>query len=86
VPKVIALGVQAQLDEVLQISGDRVISEALWPTRSSDLTVPDSFLWGLLTGKVSTNKPHTIDSLKANIRQEIVAIPTGMLQRVFASL
>ena len=51
-----------------------------WPPRSPDLTPPDFFLWGYLKSKVYVNKPHTLEELKTNIRQEIAAIPVKMLK------
>jgi hypothetical protein len=53
---------------------DRLISKNLWPPRSSDLTQLDFFLWGLMKGRVYSNKPRTIDSLKDAIRREVAAI------------
>ena len=53
-----------------------------WPPRSSDLTVPDFFLWGYLKSKVYASKPKTIDELKCNIRAEIAAITPEMLANV----
>jgi len=35
----------ASMDEIQSFFGDRVISKALWPPRSPDLTPPDYFLW-----------------------------------------
>jgi hypothetical protein len=63
--------------------GDRVISKGIWPPRSTDLTPPDYFLWGYLKGRVYQNKPRTIDSLKANITEEIQALTADVLARTF---
>ena len=40
------------LELIREIFEDRVISVGTWPSRSSDLTVSDSHLWGYLTNKV----------------------------------
>ena len=53
-----------------------------WPPRSPDLTAPDFFLWGYLKGKVYANQPKTLRALKTNIRREIAAITTEMLEEV----
>jgi len=66
--------------------GNQVISKDVWPTRPPDLTLPEFFLWGLLKGKVYTNKPHTISDLQQNVCHEIAAISAQTLQHVFASL
>jgi hypothetical protein len=49
----------------LQIhAGNWATSKDLWLARFPDI-VPDFFLWGLLKRLVYTNKPQTIDDLKA---------------------
>jgi hypothetical protein len=53
-----------------------------WPSRSTDLTAPDYFLWGYLKEKVFANRLHTIEELKTAIRCEICAIPRDMLRCV----
>ena len=53
--------------------------ENLWPPRSPDLTPADTFLWGLLKGKVYKNTPRTIEQLKDAIRQEIQAVNVDTL-------
>lgn len=57
-----------------------------WPARSPDLTVCDFWLWGYLKSKVYLNRPHTIQELKENIRNEIRLIPMNMLERVMNNL
>ena len=64
---------------------DRIISKALWPPRSPDLSPPDFFLWGALKGKAYANKPRTIQELE-NIRREIAAISDDVLQATFANM
>ena len=59
---------------------DRIISKALWPPRSPDLSPPDFFLWGTIKGKAYANKPRTIQELENNIRREIAAICEDVLQ------
>ena len=47
---------------------DQIISKALWPPRSPDLSPPDFFLWGALKGKAYANQPRTKQELENNIR------------------
>ena len=51
--------------EIESFFDDRIISKALWPPRSPDLSPPDFFLWGALKG--NANKPRTIQELENNI-------------------
>jgi len=67
--------------EIQSFFGDHVISKGLWPPHSPDLTLPDYFLWGYLKGRVYQSKPRTIDSLKANITEEIHAVTADVLAR-----
>jgi hypothetical protein len=53
-------------------------------TRSPQLTLPDSFLWGTLNGKIYMNKIRTIDDID-KIFCGIAAIPANTLQRVFTN-
>ena len=46
----------------------------------------DFFLWGLLKGKVYKNTPRTIEQLRDAIRQEIQAVNTDTLGKVFQNL
>jgi len=55
-------------------------------TRGTDLTPADSFLWGLLKGKVYKNTPRTIEQLKDAIRQEIQTVNIDTLGKVFQNL
>ena len=72
--------------EIESFFDDRIISNALWPPRSPDLSPPDFFLWGALKGKAYANKPHTIQELEKNIRREIAAISEDVLQATFANM
>ena len=65
---------------------DRIISKALWPPRSPDLSPPDFFLWGALKGKAYANKPRTIQELENNIWREIAVISEDVLQATFANM
>lgn len=56
-----------------------------WPPRSPDLTAPDFFLWGYLKSKVYSNKPETLEQLKANIRHEIAQITPETLANVMVN-
>ena len=72
--------------EMKSFFGSRVISKRLRPPRSLDLTPPDFFLWGSLSGKVYWNKPRTVEDLKENIQREIAAIPPDMLADTFRNM
>ena len=49
------------MTEIESFFDDRIISKALWPPRSPDLSPPDFlFLWGALKGKAYANKPRTV--------------------------
>jgi hypothetical protein len=74
------------MKEIESYFGDRLISKNLWPPRSPDLTPRDYFLWGLLKGRVYSNKPRTIDDLKDAIRRGVAAITDVTLPDVFANL
>ena len=52
----------------------------------ADLTPANSFLWGLLKGKVYKNTPPTIEQLKDAIRQEIQDVNFDTLGKVFQNL
>ena len=72
--------------EIVSFFRDRIISKNLWPPRSPDLTPADSFLWGLLKGKVYKHTPRTIKQLKDGIRQETQAVNADTLVKVFQNL
>jgi len=76
----------ASMAEIQYFFGDRFISKGLWPPRSPDLTPPDYFLWGYLKGRVYQNKPRTIDTLKANITEEIQTVTADLLARTFPNI
>jgi len=57
-----------------------------WRQGEADLTPADSFLWGLLKGKMYKNTPRTIEQLKDAIRQEIQAVNVHTLGKVFQNL
>jgi hypothetical protein len=71
--------------EIGSYFGDRLISKNLWPPGSPDFTPPDFFLWGLLKGRVYSNKQGTIDALKDAIRRKVAAITDVTLPDVFAN-
>jgi len=52
-----------------------------WPPRSCDLTPLDFFLWAYLKSQVYTNKPQTIDALKANIINAIQQIQPDLCDK-----
>jgi len=45
-----------------------ILSKALWPPRSPDLTFPYFFLLGYLKKRLYRNKPLTVEALKDDIR------------------
>ena len=53
---------------------DRIISKALWPPRSPDLSPPDFFLWGALNGKAYANKPCTIQELETTFDVKLLRL------------
>ena len=57
------------MTEIESFFDDRIISKALWPPRSPNLSLPDFFLWGALKGKAYANKPRNIQELENNIRR-----------------
>jgi len=72
--------------EIKSFFDDRIISKALWPPRSPDLSPPDFFLWGTLKRKAYANKPRTIQVLENNIRCEIAAISEDIWQATFTNM
>ena len=74
------------MTEIESFFDDRIISKALWPPRSPDLSPPDFSLWGALKGKAYANKPRTIQELENNIRREIAATSEDVLQATFANM
>jgi hypothetical protein len=68
-----------------EIFGDRVISEDLWPPRSSDLSLPDYYLWGAAKVKVYEDNPHSIEELKAATTAHIGCISSEELKNEFGN-
>ena len=65
---------EATLDVFCPVFEDRIISRrpnVVWPPRSCDLTPLAYYLWGAVKDKCYADKPETIDTLKANIREAI---------------
>jgi len=57
------------------------------PTRSTDLSACDFFLWCYLKSQVFKDPaPHTVQELKHRIHQEVKRIPVEMLQRVMGDV
>ena len=50
-----------------------------WPPRSTDLALPDLFLWGYLKEKLYINITNTLHGLKNNIIEEINRITPDIL-------
>ena len=74
------------MTEIESFFDDRIISKALWPPRSPDLSQSDFFLWGALKWKAYANKPRTMQELENNIRRENGAISEDVLQAIFANM
>ena len=73
------------MTEIESFFDDGIISKALWPPKSPDLSPPNFFLCGALKGKAYANKPRTIQELENSIRREIAAISEDVLQATFAN-
>ena len=73
----------SSMAEIQSSFGDRVISKGVWPPRPPALTPPAYLLYEYLKGRVYQNKPRNIDTLKANITEEIQAITADVLARTF---
>lgn len=68
---------------------DRVISRSFplaWPPRSPDLAPNDYWLWGMIKSKVYASNPHSSESLKAAIRDEIGKISPADLRAAVENL
>lgn len=66
----------------------RIISrfgDISWPARSPDLSACDFFLWGYLKSRVFASRVPNVEILKQRIREEVQAVPVGMLQTVMDS-
>ncbi|GFX71695.1 uncharacterized protein TNCV_4131411 [Trichonephila clavipes] len=75
---------RATIDLLKDTFGDRLISRfgpVNWPSRSSDLTPLDYFLWGYVKSLVYADKPQTLDHLEDNIRRVIADIRPQMLEK-----
>ena len=57
-----------------------------WPPRSSDLTPPDFFLWGVLKEQVYAERVGTIDELRHKIIAACAAVPVELCQKVCQSV
>ena len=74
------------MTEIESFFDARIISKALRPPRSPDLSPPDFFLWGVLKGNAYANKPCTIQELENNIRREIADISEDVSQATCANM
>ena len=57
-----------------------------WPPRSPDLSLPDSFLWGLLKAQVYRTRVRSLALLKRRIRAGVRHIPLRTLRDAAAVL
>jgi len=71
------------MPKIQSFFGNCFISKGLWPSPSPNLTLPDYFLWAYVKGTVHQNKPRTIDTLKANITEEIQAVTADVPATTF---
>jgi hypothetical protein len=55
-----------------------------WPPRSSDLTLPDFYLWGAAKSAVYRDRPRTLSELITAVTVYIRYILQADLQKVFA--
>ena len=80
---------EATHDVLRPVFEDRIISrraDVVWPTRSSDLTPLDYYLWGAVKDKCYADKPEPIDVLKDNIREAIGEIQLHKIDNVLKNL
>ena len=76
---------EATFDLLRPVFEDRIFSrrtDAIWPSRSCDLTPLDYYLWAAVKDKCYTDKPETIDALKDNIREAIGEIQLHTIDNV----
>jgi hypothetical protein len=59
-----------------------LVSKALWPTRSLDLSSLNFFLWGYLKGADYRTKLHTLEDLKTSTEAAITNITVATLRSV----
>ena len=76
----------ANMTEIHSFFSDCFILKGLWQPPLPDLSPPDYFFWGYLKGGVYQNKPRTVDSLKANITEDIQAVTADVLARTFQNM
>ena len=79
---------EGTLDVLRSVFEERIISrraDAVWPSRSCDLTPLDYYLWGAVKDKCYADKPETIEALKDNIREAIAEIQLHKIDNVLRS-
>ena len=69
-----------------RVSCVRSYGDIAWPARSSDLTVPEFFLWGFLKYRVFRRRIVTIQELKQATVDEVAAIDEDLRRRVYGNL
>ena len=69
-----------------EVFDTQLISKPKCPTRSSDLTSLDFFLWSFLKGRVYEKNPLDVSALKSKIKREIDRITEALLSDVFENL
>jgi hypothetical protein len=57
----------------VEVFGELLMIDGLWPPRSSDFNLC-SCVWGTLKGRVRVNSPHALQELKDNIWREMADI------------
>ena len=75
---------EATLDVLLPVFENRVISrgDAVWPSRSCDLTPLDHYLGSAFKNQCYAEKPETVHALKDNIREAIGEIQLHTIDNV----
>ena len=69
-----------------RVSCVRSYGDIAWPARSSDLTVPEFFLWGFLKYRVFRRRIVTIQELKQATVDGVAAIDEDLRRRVYGNL
>jgi len=68
-----------------RVTNVRSFGDIAWPARSSELTVPDFFLWGFRKDHVFRRRIVTIQELKQAIVDEVAAIDEDLRRRVYGN-
>jgi hypothetical protein len=61
------------------ILGNRIVGHGLWPQPSSDLKPPEFFLLGFLNGRVYRDNPRSLEGLKHDTEELLMALINKLL-------